>query len=83
MNQANEAQGLRPSKGKYLSGSITTHLFSRFKFDRCLAALATVLGFPLDLMLINVLMANLQRALVVPRYRAVNSRARGRNRVRY
>lgn len=48
MSQANELQGIRPSKGKCFSGSNVIDLLSRWKYDRCLAAVATVLGFPSD-----------------------------------
>ena len=51
--------------------------------DLCLAAMALVLGFVLDVSLVSVFKANLQRALVVPRYRAVYLRSGRRNRVRY
>lgn len=55
----------------------------RTTFDLCLAALTTLLGFALDVSLISVFKANLQRAVVVPRYRAVYLRSGRRNRVRY
>jgi hypothetical protein len=51
--------------------------------DLCLAAMALVLGFVLDVSLVSVFKANLQRALAVPRYRAVYLRSGRRNRVRY
>ena len=55
----------------------------RSTFDLCLAAMAMVLGFALDVSLVSVLKANLQRTLAVPRYRAVYLRSGRRNRVRY
>jgi hypothetical protein len=83
MYQANEMQGLRPSKGKCFSGSGMTDLLSRCKFERCLAVLATVLGFPLNMLLVSVFIANVQRALLVPRKRTVYSSPGRRFRVRY
>ena len=80
MSQTNELQGIRPPKGKCFSGSNVIDLLSRWKYDRCLAAVATVLGFPLDMLLVSVFIASLQRALVVPRYRAAYSWAGRRNR---
>jgi hypothetical protein len=83
MYQANEIQGLRPSKGKCFSASNMRHLLSRSKFDRCLTVLATVLGFPLDMLLVSVFIANVQRALLVPRKRTAYSSPGRRFRVRY
>ena len=55
----------------------------RNTLDLCLAGVATVLGIALDVSLLSVFKAYLQRVKAVPRYRSVYLRSGRRNRGRY